>query len=130
MYIPVTFEENIENIESAKISHRSLNSVSFIKNIKSEDILKIPFNPIYNKYKDFFDKVTVDIPLTEEEQKKYRYSPKRVSLDMYGTVHYWSIILYINDSPSVIDFTPERLRIVYNDRIEEVINEIMMLNRK
>ena len=130
MYIPVTIEENIENIESAKISHRSLNSVSFIKNIKSEDILKIPFNPIYNKYKDFFDKVTVDIPLTEEEQKKYRYSPKRVSLDMYGTVHYWSIILYINDSPSVIDFTPERLRIVYNDRIEEVINEIMILNRK
>ena len=53
-------------------------------------------------------RVTIEDCL-DKEQNRFRFQPKRVSLEMYGTVDYWSLILYINECPSVIDFEPEKL---------------------
>lgn len=130
MYIPVNIKEQIEVGTSSNINHRNLNSRVYIHDDKTDLNVLIPFNPLYSKYKDYFDDIIVEIPLSEKEQEKYRYSPKKVSLDMYNTVDYWSLILYINECPSVIDFTPEKLKIVLNDKINEFINELMILDRR
>lgn len=130
MYIPVTMEEAIEYGSGTSINHRTLNSRAFIHDEKSDVIVQIPFNPLFSKFKDYFNKYMCNIPLSEEEQKKYRFSPKRMSLDMYGIVDYWSLLLYINDAPSILDFEPERVNIIYNDKITQLINELLILNRK
>lgn len=39
-----------------------------------------------------------------DEMNVYRYRPKRLSLDTYGVVDYWWLILAINQIPSVLKF--------------------------
>ena len=96
MYIPTTLSELIEYGKNIELSHRNVNNRIFLHNVKSDEILKLPFNPSINKYRDFFGKHTVRLELTEEEQDRYWYHPKKLSYDYYGSVEYWSIILYIN----------------------------------
>lgn len=130
MYIPNTIEEQIEIGADGKINHRTLNSRAVIHDEKNNSSIIIPFNPLYSKYKDYFDDIIVEIPLTEQEQLRYRFAPKLVSLDMYNTVDYWALILFINECPSIIDFKPEKIKIVLNDKIESFINELMILDSK
>ena len=130
MYIPTTLSELIEYGKSIELSHRNFNNRIFLHNVKSDEILKLPFNPIINKYRDFFGKHTVRLELTEEEQDRYWYHPKKLSYDYYGSVEYWSIILYINDAGSAIDFRPTKLNLVLKEDILELINEILIINSR
>lgn len=129
MYVPNTISEQIEVGTKTNINHRTMNSRVIIHDEKKNMNITSVFSPIYSKYKDYFDKITVEVPLTEKEQLRYRFAPKLVSLDVYNTVDYWALILYINECPSVIDFKPEKLKWVVKDKIEEFINELMILDR-
>jgi hypothetical protein len=130
MYNPPTIEESIEIGLNSLVGHRVLNSCAFITDDQNDTTIKIPFNPLFSKYKEYFDDLTYTVPLSEKEQNRFRFQPKRVSLEMYGTVDYWSLILYINECPSVIDFEPEKLTLIFNDKISEFINELSILNRR
>jgi len=74
MYIPTTLTELIEYGKNLELSHRNFNNKIFLHNVKTDETLKLPFNPIVNKYKDFFDSHIISLELTEEEQDKYWYS--------------------------------------------------------
>lgn len=130
MYNPPTIEEQVELGLKSLYGHRQLNSCAFIHDEQSDTTLKIPFNPIFSQYKDYFDKISYTVELTEEEQNRFRFQPKLVSLEMYGTVDYWSMILYLNEAPSVIDFEPEKLTLIYNDKLNDFINELRILARR
>lgn len=131
MYIEPTIDEQIQNAKDrSDITHRMLNSCSFIIDNKTKESIKIPFNPLYSKFKDYFDSVTTVVPLTEEEQNLFRYQPKRMSLRMYNTTEYWSLLLYINECASITDFDLTSVRIVYNDKIKSFLNELFILSRK
>lgn len=131
MYIEPTIDEQIQNAKDrSDITHRMLNSCSFIIDNKTKESIKIPFNPLYSKFKDYFDSVTTVVPLTEEEQNLFRYQPKRMSLRMYNTTEYWSLLLYLNECASITDFDLTSVRIVYNDKIKSFLNELFILSRK
>lgn len=130
MYTPPTIKEQIEGSKNLDISHRSLNSHIYIENSMNNEVLKIPFNALYSKFKDYFDTVTAVIPLTEEQQVLYRFSPKKLSLKLYQTVEYWSLLLYLNECPSIIDFDLTKVRIVYNDKIKSFLNELFILEKR
>ena len=131
MYIHPTIDEGIENQKNrSDITHRMLNSCSFITDIKTGESIKIPFNPLYSKFKDYFDEVTAVVELNEKEQELYRYQPKRFSLRMYNTTEYWSLLLYLNECASITDFDLTSVRFVYNDKIQSFLNELFTLSRK
>ena len=127
VYIPATLKELIEYSKELTISHRTFNKGADLYNSSTDDTIKIPFNPIINKYKDYFDKITLSVPLTEEEQKTYRFSPKKLSYELYGTVEYWSMLLYINNCHSLLDFQPETLKVLDPDELGGLVNEILIL---
>lgn len=128
MYVSNTIGEQIEVGTKTNINHRTMNSRLIIHDEKKNTKITSVFNPIYSKYKDYFDKITVEVPLTEKEQLRYRFAPKLVSLDVYNTVDYWALILFINECPSIIDFKPKKIKWVVKDKIEEFINELMILD--
>lgn len=127
MYIPSTLTELIEYSKDLIISHRKLNIGAELYDTSSNTSIQIPFNPIINKYKDYFDKIVISVPLTEDEQREYRFSPKKISYEMYGTVEYWSMILYINNCHSLLEFEPTVLKVLDPDEIRELVNEILIL---
>lgn len=129
MYIPDTLSELIDYGKGIQLSHRNFNNSLFLHDVKSDETLKLPFNPIINKYRDFFDKHIVTVPLSEEEQNRYWYKPKMLSLAYYDSVEYWSIILYINDCGSVIDFHPTKVNLVIKEDLRELINEILIIQK-
>lgn len=129
MSIPMTVEEDIRLGLSRAKSHRNMNG-SLIMTYNTNEHVKLPMNSLISKYRDFFDKYIDEVELTEEEQNFYRYSPKKFSQAMYGSTEYWSIILYINECHSIIDFEPVKIKYVVPESIDDILNEIMILEGK
>lgn len=127
MSIPATIPDDIKRGVTSQKTHRVLNNSLRINYANSGESVRMPLNSIIAKYKDYFDKYIDEVELTEEEQIKYRYSPKKFSQDMYGTIEYWSIILYINECHSIMDFEPVTVKYVLPNQITDLINEILIL---
>ena len=128
MIIPSTIREDIEAKKDKDLSHRVFNVGAYLHYVKNGETIKIPMNHIVNKYKEYFDPYIEDFELDYEDERKYLYSPKKLSLDLYQTTEYWSILLYINECHSIIDFAPEgSVKAVRPAYLEELLNEILIL---
>lgn len=127
MSIPATIADDIKRGVKSQKTHRAFNNSLLIKYQNSGEAVRLPLNSIIAKYKDYFDAYIDSVELTEEEQIRYRYSPKRFSEDMYGTTEYWSMILYINECHSMMEFEPTTIKYIVPQSITTIINEIMIL---
>lgn len=128
MTIPSTIREDIEQNTDQDMSHRTFNGCVYLHYVQNGETIKIPLNHIIDKYKEYFDPYIEDFEITEEEERKYLYSPKKLSLDIYKTVEYWSILLYINECHSIIDFKPSgTIKAIRPDTLTKLLNEILIL---
>lgn len=123
--VPTTIEDEIRAGSGRQICHRTVNQELTLVYGKNE--LKMPFNPLISKYKEYFDNHILVKPLTEAQQTLYRYAPKMVSRDIYGTTSYWSVILFINEAHSVMEFEPTDLKYVDPQYIVNLFEEIFIL---
>lgn len=130
MKIPATINDFISMRDTFKISQDKLKKSCYIYNENSDEYLKMPYSPLINKYKEFFDSISAKIPLNDDDYKKYKFSPKRVSLDIYGTTELWSVILYINNCKSVIDFDLHTIKLLFPDKVNDMINEIFIFENE
>ena len=130
MYTPPTLTELIEEGKSSQISHRNFNNTIFLHDVRNDDIIKLPYNAIINKYRDFFTDHIVRFELTDDEKDRFWYKPKYLSYEYYGTVEYWSIILYINECGSSLEFTPDKLNLVLKEDIRDLVNEILIVQKE
>ena len=126
--IPSTVTEQIENAENLELSYRTLHGYALLdyKDVNKTKI-EFPFKSLTNKYKDFLSTIIIQIPLTEEEQEKYKFKPKMVSEELYGTTEFWDQILILNNAFSIIDFKPKVLKVYDPERLKLYLNEIMIL---
>lgn len=127
MAIPATINDDILRGAGTRKTHRSFNNSLLIEYQGSDEGIRMPANSIISKYKEYFDPYIDTVELNEEEQRKYRYSPKKFCQDMYGTIEYWSLILFINECHSIIDFEPVKLKYIVPESIADLINEILIL---
>lgn len=131
MVVPETITDLISYGKDLEISHRTLNNEVKIHDKKTDITCTIPFNAIVNKYRDFFDQYVYGIEFNEAEKRKYRFAPKRLSQDLYGTTEYWSIILYINECATKLDFDTTKMAYIYlvdGTKIKELINELLIVD--
>lgn len=128
MAIPLTIKDDVEQGYSQQFSHRNFNEAVELHYTKNGETILIPLNPLINKYKEYFDNWIMEIPLLEREAIEYRYAPKKLSYYFYGTTEFWSLILYINECHSIIDFNPTTsVRLIERTKLKEIMNEIMIL---
>lgn len=59
---------------------------------------------IYQKYIPELNKSKKKVILTNDEYQKYRFNPKRLSYDIYGTTELWFMILNANELHSISEF--------------------------
>lgn len=66
------------------------------------------------------------ITFSEKEFTKYKYNPKKLSYDVYGTTELWFLILRLNEMYSVTEFNINPIKL-FNinvlDKISEILNK-------
>ena len=122
-----TIEEEIEAGKELTRSHRLFNRTAIIHYTKSGDCIKIPMNALVSDFRDLLEEYLIQFELTQEGQTMYRYAPKRLSQDLYGTTQYWSVLLHLNGAHSVIDFKPKKIKCIDPAKVDAVINEILII---
>lgn len=122
-----TMEEQVQNGEELELSFRNLHTYAKVENKVSEEDLIVPFGSLLNKYRHFLKDIIVETPLSHEEYLKYRFSPKKLSKDLYGTTEYWGSLLEINHCKSIVDFDKETINVYNPEDLPAMVNEILIL---
>ena len=103
------------------------NNLSFIDQIDN-----IKYN-IYNVASDYIEEIIENycktIVLTDDQLAKYKYRPKLLCYDIYGSQEIYYLILIINDMCSVKDFTKNKLILPTKANMPIITKAIMNANR-
>jgi hypothetical protein len=117
----------IDYSKSLDISHAKLHFKTLIQSEQNKLIINTM--SIIDKYYDVIKANTVDYQMTDAELIKYKFQPKYLSFDLYGTTELWSLILKVNNMLSATQFTRRNIKILTNN-IFSVLNEILILEDK
>jgi len=123
-----TLEDLILYGKSLDISHDKLHfKASFLDN--SNNIIIFNYSSLIQKYKYFLEKYIRTIEFNDVEYEKYRFKPKSLSVDLYGTTELWSAILRINNVLSINEFSLKKIKL-FTTEILSALNEILILEEK
>ena len=93
-------------------------------------------NAIYT-YLEEMKQYAVDYTFTEEEYRKYKYRPKLLAYDVYGSTELYFVILALNDTCNIKDFTKRKVKMLHQSTLAEFLSQIynvetnrLYLNRK
>lgn len=120
-------ENNILNALSTGIENSMiLDNISLYTSI---DGLSIPLSNIfYEKYRGIILENCVQIEMSDEVLKKYRYKPKMLSLKLYNCIDFWHMILWINNMTSVTEFNKKKIY-VYDPEELYILDKILYLEK-
>ncbi|MCM1214101.1 MAG: hypothetical protein NC548_06225 [Lachnospiraceae bacterium] len=82
-----------------------------------------------DKYLSEIENDKVSIALSTEEYYKYRYNPKRMAYDVYGTTELWFLIMAANELYSIIDFDLRTVK-AYTTAIMPKVDRILNLEHE
>lgn len=108
-----------------KMTVRELSLKETVTNSAGELFVVNLFN-LFEKYYELLLDNTVIATLSEEEYKKYRFNPRLLSQDLYGTRELHFMLLRLNYVYSVTEFDFTEVR-VFKSNITSLLNEIMVL---
>ena len=80
----------------------------------------VNFNSIVVKYMPELKKMIEKVTLSPEDYAKYRFNPKLMSFDLYGTTELWFLLLDINELHSVSEFDLRTLYIFQSDIVDKL----------
>lgn len=129
MAIPTTLPEQVEDMRDRDISYKTLHRTANLYDRKTDTTIKIPYESLSNKYKDYLSTIIISKELTEEERRKYWYKPKSLSNDIYGTTEFWDIFLILNYCTSISQFTPLVVKYYDPDEFKRFLNEILIIEK-
>lgn len=86
----------------------------YYQKVISEDDLHVIMNyqSIMDRYVQYVRDYITEIELSQEEMRKYRYNPKRLSFNLYGTTSYWWSIIFANQIHSLTEFDFSRDNVI------------------
>lgn len=86
----------------------------YYQKVISEDDLHVIMNyqSIMDRYVQYIRDYLTEIELSQEEMRKYRYNPKRLSFNLYGTTSYWWSIIFANQIHSLTEFDFSRDNVI------------------
>lgn len=85
-----------------------------------------PYQTIVCRYYDSLKPYIEEKTLTDEEFEKYKFNPRFLSYDLYGTPELWADLLYINNMVSVTSFKKQTIK-VFSVGIINALIEIKLI---
>jgi len=120
-----TIKSIIDEGKNLKIINRELSLKEIMVNSVGEKIVVNMYN-LYEKYYELLLEHTARVVLSEEEQMKYRFNPRLLSKDLYGTIELHYMLLRLNHVYSVINFDFTEVT-VFKPSVITLLNEIMVI---
>lgn len=109
------------------MSGSSIQVISYPKLLFTERIGNIIFT-VKNILQDYLPELkqrTIKVTLSDTEQRKYRYNPKRLAADVYGYTDLYYIILLMNGMIDVREFSQiENLQMLTKQDLNECLSTI------
>lgn len=120
-----TIQELIDQIETKEISYRNLHTTFCIR--QNNEVIQVPYKSMIREYMDLMAEDAITVSLPADEVRIYKFKPKKLSYDLYGTVELWAALLELNKMYSTMDLTCEKPFLVFNpETVKEKINEILI----
>lgn len=116
-----TIEEFIEAGKGVTLTYQNLS----LKNSIGESI-KFPFKNVFDDYlPDIINTAVIGtVLLNETEYIKYKYRPKILAYDVYGTTDLDFVILAINKIATPKDFVHKKIKMIKKNYINELMSAI------
>lgn len=121
-----TIDDHIAYGKELEVSHDRLHLKATFRT--NGDKVIINYSSILDKYMDYLQAIIETVKLTDDEYIKYKFQPKRLCYDYYGSVDLWSSILRINNLTSASQFTSQTIK-VFTPDVFNVLNEIINIER-
>lgn len=130
-----TVEDFIEMGASDEMTYKNFSVlVNFIG--KGSVVEYTQDNVIYDYMDELLEKSVV-LELSDNDFVKYRYKPKLLSYDIYGTTELYFVIMALNGMCNIKDFNKRKLKLLYKSDLISMLNEIysaesdyLLYNRK
>lgn len=121
-----TLEEFIKAGHSTKsITYDSLSYKNKLSNGTQIAVLNV-----IDDYIDELKAVSTIVELSDTEYSRYRFKPKLLCYDVYGSTELYYVILRLNGIVDVKDFDFKKFRMLKIDRMELLISEIYNAEKK
>lgn len=124
-----TVEDFIQeyDVETIRMDTVFLRQVFWEKGMEHK--LVVAESALIDKYLEEIEQHKTAITLSTTEYYKYRYNPKLMAYDVYGTTELWFLLMEANELYSVIDFD---LRVVkaYRTDILQKIDRMLSLEHE
>ena len=110
--------KDIDDIQYSKFAILS-KAVSSVTN----PILYAEHNVIYD-YEEEFKKLALTVEMTDNEYNKYRFKPKLLAYDVYGSTELFFPILFINGMCNIKDFDRKTIKLIRKDYMIQLLEAI------
>lgn len=81
--------------------------------------LLVNFENLIIKYMPELKELKVKVTLSNEEYSRYKFNPKLLSFDLYGTTELWFLILEANELHTISQFDSKTIYLFRADIIEK-----------
>ena len=123
-----TIKELINNGKHSTLNTDELSLKTIVTNSLNEKFV-VNINCVFEKYYELLTDHAVTVTLTNEEYLRYRFKPRMLSKDLYGTYDLHYLLLKLNNITSVICFDFTELK-VFKPEIISLLNEIQILEEE
>ena len=116
-------ESTVREYISQYNSEEIITSTFFLKQVFSVENNKkmiVNFNNLVIKYMPELKEIKIKVVLSDEEYSKYRYNPKLLSYDIYGTTELWFLILEANELHTTSQFNSRNIYLFRTDIVEKI----------
>ena len=114
-----TIEDYITQYNSEEI----VSSAFFLKqllSIENGGKMIVNFTNLVNKYMPEIRGLKLKVTLSNDEYAKYKFNPKLLSYDIYGTTELWFLILEANELHSVTQFDSKTIYLFRTDIVDKL----------
>lgn len=123
-----TIKELINNGKHSTLNTDELSLKTVVTNSLNEKFV-VNISCVFEKYYELLTDHAVTVTLTNEEYLRYRFKPRMLSKDLYGTYDLHYLLLKLNNITSVIYFDFTELK-VFKPEIISLLNEIQVLEEE
>lgn len=117
-----TVEDFIDMGDTDDITYANFSIL--VKCIGENSIVQYAQDNIIYDYLPELNERTVTLTMNDNEFIKYRYKPKLLAYDLYGSTEVYFVIMALNGMCNIKDFNKKKLKLLYKSDLLELLNEI------
>lgn len=117
-----TIEEFIEMGDTDEITYHNFSIL--VKCIGENSSIEYSQDNILYDYVDELKEKSVLVSMTDNEYIKYKYKPKLLSYDIYGTTEMYFVIMVLNGICNIKDFSKRKVRLLKKSDMLDLLNQI------